>query len=326
MADYAVFKHGGVQYPLTASTSNSLLLDADPAVYYALRYIAGVLDLYLGDRLLAQAALEGLDLPGAVATQLFVEPSPALAADKFSFPLLALYRKSEKHEIRSSAWERDVCEWELAYVLPPLPSDYMADQLTPILRAVVRVISHAVRQGWDPNYNSGQKVWTVAGIESIGLVSATYGGYSLIEDIGKFYRAVVCKLQVTEKDYKPTAHFESFTGGNVNLDLENVDETVVTDFVQTKTYDAPTVTSLTPATGTTLGGTSVTITGTGFLTGATVTIGAVACTSVVVVSGTSITCVTGAHAAYTTFAADVTVTNLDDQAGTLEDGFSYVAP
>lgn len=62
---------------------------------------------------------------------------------------------------------------------------------------------------------------------------------------------------------------------------------------------APTVSSISPNTGTTAGGTAVTITGTN-LTGATlVAIGGVACTSVVVVGPTSITAVTGANSAAT---------------------------
>ena len=68
---------------------------------------------------------------------------------------------------------------------------------------------------------------------------------------------------------------------------------------------APTVTSLSPTSGTTLGGTTVTITGTN-LTGATaVTIGGVAATSFTVVNATTITAVTPAHAAG---AVDVAVT------------------
>lgn len=61
--------------------------------------------------------------------------------------------------------------------------------------------------------------------------------------------------------------------------------------------DAPTVTSLSPTTGSTAGGTAVTITGKD-LTGATgVTFGGTAATSVVVVDDTHITCVTPAKTA-----------------------------
>ena len=88
------------------------------------------------------------------------------------------------------------------------------------------------------------------------------------------------------------------------------------------TYQAaPTVTSVLPGTGTMLGGTSVTITGTGFLTGATVKFDTSQATSVAVVSGTTITCVTPAHA--TAVAVNVLVTNADNQTGTLNNGYTY---
>ena len=57
----------------------------------------------------------------------------------------------------------------------------------------------------------------------------------------------------------------------------------------TYTNPAPTVTLISPTSGTTGGGTAVTITGTGFLAGATVSLGGTAATNVVVASFTSIT-------------------------------------
>lgn len=86
---------------------------------------------------------------------------------------------------------------------------------------------------------------------------------------------------------------------------------------------APTVSSITPPSGSTAGGTAVTITGTGFVATPTVTFGGSAATSVVFVSSTSLTCVTPAHAAG---AVDVVVTNPDAQAGTLTNGFTYIVP
>jgi hypothetical protein len=85
---------------------------------------------------------------------------------------------------------------------------------------------------------------------------------------------------------------------------------------------APTVTSITPNAGTANGGTGVAITGTGFLAGATVTLGGTAATGVTVVSGTSITATTAAHAAG---AVNVVVTNTDSQSGSLPNGYSYQA-
>lgn len=59
---------------------------------------------------------------------------------------------------------------------------------------------------------------------------------------------------------------------------------------------APTVTAVSPSGGTTAGGTAVTVTGTNFQAGDTVTMGGVAATSVHVLSPTTLTAVTGAHA------------------------------
>jgi hypothetical protein len=84
---------------------------------------------------------------------------------------------------------------------------------------------------------------------------------------------------------------------------------------------APTVTTVSPNNGPAAGGTAVTITGTNFAAGATVTIGGTAATNVVVVSGTSITATTPAHPSG---AVTVTVT-VSGQSGNLSNGFSYNA-
>jgi hypothetical protein len=78
--------------------------------------------------------------------------------------------------------------------------------------------------------------------------------------------------------------------------------------------------TIAPTFGTTDGGTAVTITGTAFQSGATVTIGGVSATGVSV-TATSITATTPAHAAGAT---DVVVTNPDGQSGTLVGAFTFV--
>src|SRR6185369_8295085 len=86
---------------------------------------------------------------------------------------------------------------------------------------------------------------------------------------------------------------------------------------------APVVSSVNPASGSTVGGTSITINGTGFLANATVSLGGSAASSVSVVNGTTITALTPAHTAGT---VDVTVTNTDAQSGTKTSAFTYSAP
>ena len=84
----------------------------------------------------------------------------------------------------------------------------------------------------------------------------------------------------------------------------------------------PTITNFQPTTGSTSGGTAVTITGTNFQSGATVKFGAVAATSVNVQSATTVVATSPAQ---TAGAVTITVTNPDGQSATAN-GFTYVIP
>jgi len=85
---------------------------------------------------------------------------------------------------------------------------------------------------------------------------------------------------------------------------------------------APTLSAVNPSAGTTGGGTLITLTGTNFYAGATVTVGGSAAGSVTVVGATALTCWTPAGAAGS---AAVVVTNLDARTAQLATGFSYSA-
>lgn len=117
------------------------------------------------------------------------------------------------------------------------------------------------------------------------------------------------------------------TAGGKNVVVTNPDgqATVVPG---TYTYVAPTITSITPNSGPSNGGTPVTIVGTGFQPNATVTIGVAPCQMPVTNgAGTEITCTTPAGPAGT---ADVVVTNPGapgtEGTAVLIAGFSYLSP
>ncbi len=120
-----------------------------------------------------------------------------------------------------------------------------------------------------------------------------------------------------------TATTPTHSAGAVNVVVTNSDSQTGT-LTKGYTYSnpAPNVTSIAPNSGPASGGTSVTITGTGFLSGATVTVGGTAATGINVVSSTSITATTAAHAPG---AASVVVTNSDAQSATLSNAYTYVA-
>src|SRR6185369_14888928 len=85
----------------------------------------------------------------------------------------------------------------------------------------------------------------------------------------------------------------------------------------------PTLTSVSPNSGPTAGGTSVNIVGSNFSSGATVKFDTSAATNVTVASSTSITATVPAHAAGP---VNVVVTNSNGQSAMLTNGFTYVAP
>lgn len=92
----------------------------------------------------------------------------------------------------------------------------------------------------------------------------------------------------------------------------------------TYTNPIPTITSVDPASGVPAGGNTVTLTGTGFVAGATATLGGQACTNVVVVSSTSLTC--AAPAGTEGAVVDVTVTNVGAVSGTGVALYTYRTP
>ena len=85
---------------------------------------------------------------------------------------------------------------------------------------------------------------------------------------------------------------------------------------------APSISKVSPATGSTLGGTKVSISGSGFATGTTVSIGSVHCKSVRIVSATTLTCITPKG---TAGKASVIVTTPVGRAS-LPNAFTYATP
>ncbi len=154
---------------------------------------------------------------------------------------------------------------------------------------------------------TGGNTITLTGTGFLTGTTATAGG-------------VTCSSPTVVNSTTFTCVIGAHAAGSVNVILTLADTQTAT-LTNGFTYNAaPTVTSISPASGYSAGGTTVTITGTGFITGATATIGGTTCTSPTVVSGTSITCVTPARAAGVNA---VVVTNPDTQTGTLSNAFTY---
>jgi RHS repeat-associated protein len=135
--------------------------------------------------------------------------------------------------------------------------------------------------------------WVYGANQESYILNAVPGTYQLIYQVGAGSTACLASVAA----FKTATGFTVGSGGN----------------------PAPTVTNVTPGSGPASGGTSVTITGTNFVSGATVKFGTASATGVTFVSSTSLTATTPAGSG----AVNVVVTNPDTQTGTKTSGYTY---
>src|SRR4029077_20107413 len=127
-----------------------------------------------------------------------------------------------------------------------------------------------------------------------GGTGVTIGGTGFVSGATVTFGGTAATSVVVAKGTQITATAPAHAAGSVNVVVTNPDTqsgSLTNGFTYTSP-SAPTVTSVSPNTGPATGGTSVTITGTNFVSGATVTLGGTPATSVVVASSTQITATT----------------------------------
>lgn len=122
-------------------------------------------------------------------------------------------------------------------------------------------------------------------------------------------------------DSSPSVTLLSNQSGSTTESTSN-GQLALVDGSITVASQAPVVSSVTPGSGPTTGGTLVAIGGSGFQTGAAVSFGGVPATGVSVTGPSLISATTPAHAAG---AVAVSVTNPDSQSGSLSNGFTFTA-
>lgn len=207
---YGTFKRGGVTYPLATGTGNSLLQDADPAVFYVLAYLKAVLNAHMGTRLAA-----GGIISTAVAQVIPFDPRPVLTQEQFKFPLLAAYRVKTVFNYKAVPLAHNLDTWDILYVLPPLTAGQM-EQVLPILHAVQSIVDDRIEFMADPSYNGGASIDTLAGFESFFLDASETG--SLTNMGGDlFFPAWVGHATVREIKSTPAGAFEPFAGGDLSI-------------------------------------------------------------------------------------------------------------
>ena len=154
----------------------------------------------------------------------------------------------------------------------------------------------------------------VAGGTSVTIAGTGFNADSVVT-IGGVPATSITVVSSTEITAVTGAHAVGAVDVVVTSATDSTTFTLPAGFTYVST---PTITSITPDTGFAVGGTAVTIVGTGFVAGASVTIGATDAAGVFV-DATHMTATTAVHAAG---AVDVVVTNPDSGAATATNGFT----
>jgi len=160
--------------------------------------------------------------------------------------------------------------------------------------------------------------------------SPTSGGIEVIATGENFQNGATVKIGVNAATDVVVVSSTKITAKIPAGSSEKADVTVINPDAQSDTLtdgftyvSPPTVTAISPISGSTSGGTKVTITGANFIYGVTIAIGGNAATNVVVFSSTQINAKTPAGTVGT---VDVVVTNPSSPSDTLSTAFTYIPP
>lgn len=246
--DYGSFKIGGVEFPLDASTVNSLLQDGDPALFYLLDFCKWQLEKNLGNRWAAEAAgaspplkkLNG-DASAIVGTAIHYDPIPHLPTFQFDWPILAVFRvlSSQSREslgLRTHDARQLGSSLHVLFMLPPLTMAQMT-RLHPILSLAVRVLADRVFMGGDSAWQSGQKLRELMAVDVVEFDDAEYGsmrgqaqGEQRVEPrVNSFYPAVLMRFKISEARVASEAAEQNvpFTGANTSISVKDDEGEIV---------------------------------------------------------------------------------------------------
>jgi hypothetical protein len=160
---------------------------------------------------------------------------------------------------------------------------------------------------------------------TVGGTSLTITGTSFVTGATVTVGGAACTNVAFVSATSLTCTSPAGNAGAVDVVVTNPDGKTVTKtgaFTYQTPQVTPTITLITPSTGALVGSRWITITGTGFASGATVTIGGAACSPVIFLSATSLNCLNPGGSAG---AKNVVVTNPDDSSVTLVGGYTYQA-
>lgn len=240
MADYTSYKFGGVQTPLAASTTNELLQDADPSIFYMCDFLSAMLTYHLGARFAAEAAVSNIPgFTGVLADTVPFDPAPFLVSNQFKFPLLAIYRIQDTETEHTRFWMRSDADVAVMYILPPITAGDMRI-IGPILNAVRVVMLTSIERGFHPSYTPpgaaiGTSAWVKSEMMGLQLKSSrTGGGVIPVGNDKLFFPAWQGVVTLKERTDIVRSDYLTFAGSDVHEDLHDpagIPSPTVTDVV-----------------------------------------------------------------------------------------------
>lgn len=233
--EYSRIKFGGLITPLTASTANEILQDADPSIFYMCDFLKAMINTHLGTRLAAQALKAGIQgFASAVGEVVPMDPAPFLTQNQFKFPLLAIYRTQDVETEHSRFHVVSDCQVTVQYIMPPIVAGHMRI-VGPILSAVRSVMLARIEQGQDPTYTPpggalGDSAWNASGLMAIGLQSSKFGGYSDGEKL--YFPTWTGTVLLREQTEFLSSDYDTFAGSDLHENLvDPATHTTVNDVV-----------------------------------------------------------------------------------------------
>lgn len=225
MTDFDSYQFGGVVYPLPSQTAGtSLRAVCDPALDKLIEFLAFSIDLKLGTALKDAVAAGNPPIAFNVKKTLGVDPIANVAkSEQVSFPLFCIWRDKSSMSQRTLNWRQDIHKMGWAYMLPPMTLE-QADKFSHVLHAVVTIVNESLNQGFDPAYNSGERVVGGNLIVSARCTEARYEPYRLGDLTESHFHSVFGDLEVTEQGEPYTTGLTPITGIDTTITDESVQE------------------------------------------------------------------------------------------------------
>lgn len=221
MTDYAQFKYSATSFPIaTPAAGASLLSTCDPVIAKLLDFIGYRIQTYVGGALVAASGSGNAPITASVGSKVPIDPVTIAKVEQFKFPILAIWRKTSKYDQRTTNWDQETSRVGIAYILPPLTAA-QSSKLQSVLVAVGRVVHTSFAQGFDPGYNSGERVFSTEDTARSRLMSAEYAHFPFEGNTD--FHAWIGEAEIAELTVPDTDNLHDFTGTDTVITDESVE-------------------------------------------------------------------------------------------------------